>query len=140
MHLSSGVRIRRIRVLFAILLFAPVVAAQTHIVSPAELRQAVETKSHQRNQNLKTVSQFLAGPHGEEVLKSAKLSAEQARAAVGALSDEELENLTAKVQQAERQFAENDFAGGRSTLAWIVLVLILAFTAFIIYFFYSFTH
>lgn len=134
MHLSSPITGTRIKAFFAILLIAPVAGAQTHIVSPADLRQAVELKSQQRAQNLKTVNEFLAGPHGEEVLKPAKLSAEQATVAVASLSDPELENLTAKVRQAERQFANNDFAGGHGTEILIIWVLVLASVAVIIYF------
>jgi len=136
MNKSAGL----LMLFLAALLAAPSLAAQSHIVSSAELHEAVEAKSYQREQNLQQVSCFLAGPHGEEVLHSAKLSMQEATDAVAHLSDEELDRLAAKTQEAERLFAENDFAGGRSAVAWVLLAVLLAFIAFVVYGLYSLTH
>jgi len=97
-----GIARGNMKVVAIVLLYATLaqdMSAQTHVVSPAELRQAVEQRSHQREQNLETVRRFMAGPHGDEVRKSAKLTSEQVTAAVASLNDQELEALTGKVKQ-----------------------------------------
>ncbi|HSK44475.1 MAG TPA: hypothetical protein VLA83_11375 [Candidatus Binatia bacterium] len=143
MRLCPGITRGYIRVVAIVLLYAVMAQnmnAQTHVVSPAELHSAVEQRSHQREQNLESVKRFLAGPHGDEVRKSSKLTSEQVTAAVASLNDEELEALNAKVKHAEQQFAANDFVGGRSTVAWIIVLIGLAFLALIFYGLYGLTH
>ncbi|MGZ7103583.1 MAG: hypothetical protein ACXVJ1_16215 [Candidatus Angelobacter sp.] len=143
MHFGPGITRGNVKVVAVALLYATLpwdMSAQTHVVSPAELRQAVEQRSHQRERSLESVKTIMAGPHGNEVRKSAKLTSEQVTAAVASLNDEELEALTGKVKQAEQQFAANDFVGGNSTVAWIVVIIGLAVLALVFYGLYGLTH
>ena len=143
MHFGSGMTSSNIRVVAVVLLYTVLardLSAQTHVVSLAELRQAVELRSHQREQNMKTVNGFMAGPHGEEVRQSARLTSQQVTAAVASLNDQELEALSRKVTQAEQHFAAHDFVGGSRESVAIIAALAVAFAAIIIGFLYSFTH
>jgi hypothetical protein len=99
---------------------SPAVRAQnTHLVSPTQLQQQVQTATTARQQNIDTLNQFLSTPAAEKAMKDAKVDPVQVKNAVPTLSDAELANLSARAAHAQSQFA----AGGLSTLALALIIL-----------------
>ncbi|HZZ40882.1 MAG TPA: PA2779 family protein [Acidobacteriaceae bacterium] len=99
---------------------SPAVRAQdTHLVSPTQLQQQVQTATTARQQNIETLNQFLATPTAEKAMKDAKIDPTQVKNAVPTLSDTELANLSARASHAQSQFA----AGGLTTLALALIIL-----------------
>lgn len=99
---------------------SPVARAQdTHLVTPSQLQQQVQTTSSARQQNIETLNQFLATPTAEKAMKDAKIDPVQVKNAIPTLSDAELANLSTRAAHAQSQFA----AGGLSTLALALIIL-----------------
>jgi hypothetical protein len=102
-----------------ILLAAAAQPAQSHVVSPSELRKHAVAASETRRRNADAVNGFLSSPKAEKALASAGIDAAQVKAAVSSLEDEELARLSARTQQAQA-----DFAAGRLSdrdLIWILI-------------------
>jgi hypothetical protein len=103
-------------------------AQQTHLVSPSQMQQQVQTSTAARQQNMETLNQFLATPTAEKAMKDAKIDPAQVKDAIPTLSNAELANLSARAAHAQSQFA----AGGLTTLALaliiiaVVLIILLA--------------
>jgi hypothetical protein len=130
MNFESRQSVRPLVALVLVTLFiVPIsLAAQSHVVSPADLqRQAVAT-SQVRQHNLDAVQNFLSTPVAEKAMQSAKVDPQEVKTAVSTLSNEELAQLAAKADKAQA-----DFAAGNLTerdlvliiLAVVVLVLII---------------
>jgi hypothetical protein len=92
-------------VLFA---FPPNLAAQAHVVSPAELQKETMAASQTRQGNLQTVTQFLSSQSAQKALGSAHMDPAQVKTAVSTLSDQELAQLASHSAKAQA-----DFAAGR---------------------------
>lgn len=103
-------------------------ATDTHLVSPGQLQQQVQTATTTRQQNIETLNQFLSTPTAEKAMKDAKIDPVQVKTAIPTLSNAELANLSARAAHAQSQFA----AGGLTTLALaliiiaVVLIILLA--------------
>jgi len=102
-----------IRTLFAsvlVLLFAfpSNLAAQAHVVSPADLQRQITAASQVRQRNLQTVTQFFSSPKAERALRSAHMDPVQVKTAVSSLSDLELAQLASRSTKTQA-----DFAAGR---------------------------
>ena len=115
-------RIGRISVFVAALfIVAPVLHAQTHVVSPADLQQETLTATQTRQQQIDTVNRFLSTPGAEKALKDANIDPQQVHAAVATLNDAELADLSNRASKAQ-----NDFAAGSLTnneLLWIIIAI-----------------
>ncbi len=112
-----------------LLAFSPAMRAQdTHLVSPSQMQQQVQTATAARQQNIETLNQFLATPTAAKAMKDAKVDPAQVKDAIPTLSNAELANLSARAAHAQSQFA----AGGLTTLALaliiiaVVLIILLA--------------
>src|SRR5690348_18360234 len=68
-------------------------AAQAHVVSPADLQKETMAASQARQRNLETVTQFLSSPRAQKALRSAHMDPSQVKTAVSTLSDQELAQL-----------------------------------------------
>ncbi len=104
--------------------------AQRHVVSPADLQKEITAASQARQQNIKTVQQFLSTPIAEQAMKSHQIDAQQVRVAVSTLDDEDLAQLAARANNAQADFAAGDI--GQKELIWIILavaVLVLIIVA-----------
>ena len=102
--------------------------AQNHLVSPADLQKQVMTASQQRQHNLETLQQFLSSPLAEKAMKDANINPRQVQSAIPALSDQELAQLSARADKAQRDFAAGDLSQRDILLiilAVVVLVLII---------------
>jgi hypothetical protein len=114
-----------------LLLGIPVLpAAQDHVVSPAELRQAAATEARVRQENLAQVNSFLSSKPVEKALNSARLDPVQVRKAVPTLNNEELAKLASQSAKAQKDFAAGALTNEQLTyiaiaLAAAVLVLVL---------------
>lgn len=94
-------------------------AAQTHVVNPAELHNQVVSSSQARQHNQEQVNQFFSSPLAQKALRDAHIDATQVKTAVSTLSDEELARIAARTEKAQQ-----DFAGGAITDHALVLIVI----------------
>lgn len=111
--------------LFAISCFA----ADSHVVSPADLQKEAVAASAARQRNSQSVASFLSSANAQKALAFAGMDAAQVKSAVSALNDEELARLASLIDKTQ-----TDFAAGRISdrdLIWI-LVLIAALILIIV--------
>jgi hypothetical protein len=104
--------------------------AQRHVVSPADLQKEITAASQARQQNIKTVQEFLSTPLAEQAMKSHQIDPQQVRVAVSTLDNEDLTQLAARANKAQANFAAGDI--GQKELIWIILavaVLVLIIVA-----------
>jgi Flp pilus assembly protein TadB len=94
-------------------------AAQAHVVSPADLQKETVAASQTRQRNLKTVAQFLSSPRAQKALKSAHMDPTQVKTAVSSLSDQELAQLASRSIKAQA-----DFAAGRIDDRDLLIILV----------------
>ena len=94
-------------------------AAQTHIVSPADLQTATVAATQARQRNIETIQQFLSSPVAEKALKTAHIDSHQVKQAVSRLDDQELAQLAARASKAQAEFA----AGTLSDRDLIVILI-----------------
>jgi hypothetical protein len=122
LNLRPAVRTLIASVLVAFFLIpSDLMAQQTHVVSPADLQKEITAASQARQQNLKTLEQFLSTPTAEKAMKSAKIDARQVKQAVSALDDQELARLAARADKAQVDFAAG--ALSERDLIWIILAI-----------------
>ena len=93
--------------------------AQSHVVSPADLQNAVIATTQARQKNVETIRQFVSSPTAEKALKSAHIDAKQVKDAVSRLSDSELSQLAARASKAQA-----DFVGGRLSDRDLIIILV----------------
>jgi hypothetical protein len=96
--------------------------AQSHVVNPAELQNAVVAATQTRQKNIETIRQFVSSPTAEKALKSAHIDANQVKDAVSRLSDSELSQLSARASKAQVDFA----AGTLSDRDLIIILVAIA--------------
>jgi hypothetical protein len=106
-------------ILSLILIAQPGLQAQTHVVSPAELQKDAAAATHERQQNEKTVTDFLSSSKATKALQSAHMDPAQVTSAVSHLDDEELAQLAARSQKAQA-----DFAAGRMSDRDLIIILL----------------
>ena len=103
------------------------VLAQNHVVNSKELQQQAVAASQERQAKVDRVQKFFSTEMAQKALKSAKIDQQQVKTAVSQLSDEELENIAAKTDKAQQ-----DFAAGSLTNQQITYILIALATAVIV--------
>jgi hypothetical protein len=106
-------------ILAFILVAQPGLQAQTHVVSPAELQKDAAAATRERQQNERTVTDFLSSPKATKALQSSHIDPAQVTSAVFHLDDEELAQLAARSQKAQA-----DFAAGRISDRDLIIILI----------------
>ena len=102
--------------------------AQTHVVSSADLQKELLQATQARERNLKTVGQFLSSPKAQKALQSAHMDPEKVKTAISSLSSEELAQLAARAEQAQKDFA----AGNLSDRDLLIIILGIAALVLII--------
>ncbi len=102
-------------------------AAQKHVVSPAEIQQAAVSAAQARQNNLAKVEDFFSSRQAQKALKSAHLDAVQIKQAVPTLSDQELAQLASRADKAQK-----NFAAGALTNQQITYILIALGTAIVV--------
>ncbi len=113
-------------VLVAALACSPILAEQTHVVSPAELQKQVLAVTSSRQRNMETVNGFLSSAKMQEAMGSAGINPAQVKTAVSSLNDEELARLAARSEKTQA-----DFAAGRISDHDLILIM-LGFVALIL--------
>jgi hypothetical protein len=107
-------------ILIAIFSFpASIIAAETHVVSPADLQRETIAASQARAHNLQTVTQFVSSQKAEKALRSAHIDPIRVKAAVSSLTDAELAQLASRSARAQA-----DFAGGRIDDHDLLIILV----------------
>src|SRR5258708_3610883 len=92
------------------------VLAQNHVVSPLELQKDVAASSASRQKNVAQVESFLSSEEAQRAMKSAHINYQEIKNAVRQLSDEDLAQLSARSEKAQK-----DFAAGRPSPPGLVL-------------------
>jgi hypothetical protein len=97
----------------------PALPAQTHVVSPADLRRELAAATAAREQNTETISSFLSSPEARKALQTVNLDATRISAAVSTLTDQEVADFASRAQQAQ-----TDFAAGALTERDLLLIVL----------------
>lgn len=108
--------------LTALYLMPASVWAQSHVVSPADLQKATVAAGQIRQKNLDAITQFVSSPAAEKALRSARMDPIQIKNAVSSLNDQELAQLAARAERAQREFA----AGRLSDRDLLVILVAIA--------------
>jgi hypothetical protein len=104
----------------------PSAMAQDHVVSSAEIQKDVAASASLRQKNRAQLEQFISTPEAQKALKSAHVDAAQVKNAISSLNDEELAQLSARSEQAQK-----DFVAGRLSDRDLIIIL-LAIVALIL--------
>ena len=121
MHFSVWQPVRTLMagVLVVFFAFPSNLAAQAHVVSPADLQKETLAASQTRERNLQTLTQFLSSERAQKALRSAHMDPTQVKTAVSSLSDQELAQLASRSAKAQA-----DFAAGRIEDRDLLLILV----------------
>ena len=112
-------RVLTVSVLVVVFAIQPVLQAQTHVVSPAELQDEAVAATLVHQHNRATLNRFLSSPKAEKALRAAQMDPTRVRQAVSSLSNEEISQLAARADKAQI-----DFAAGRLTDRDLLIVLL----------------
>jgi len=103
--------------------------AQDHVVSPAQIQKDVAGASAEQQQNAGKLESFLSSKEAQQAMKTAHINEQQVKTAVKELSDEDLAQLSARAEKAQREFAAGTLSD-RDLL--IILVAIAAIILIIV--------
>ena len=116
--------------LFALMFGLPGMAkAQDHVVSPAQIQKDAAQASSARQQHIEQLDGFLSTHEAQQAMKSAHMDPQQVKTAVQQLDDDDLADLSARVQKARSEFAAGTLSD-RDLL--IIVVAILAIILIIV--------
>lgn len=93
--------------------------AQTHIVNPGELHKEAVAATVNRQQNVKTLTEFFSTSTAQKGLRSAQMDPRQVTTAVATLSDADLAQLASRAQTTQM-----DFAAGRLSDRDLLIILL----------------
>ncbi|HZP05008.1 MAG TPA: hypothetical protein VFB43_08920 [Terracidiphilus sp.] len=96
-----------------------------HLVSPQTLQQQVESASHTRQQNIKTITDLLNTPIAERAMRDAHYDPIQVKTAVPTLSDQELASLAVRATDVQQKISGGVLGFGLITLLVIALIIII---------------
>lgn len=105
--------------------------AQDHVVSPADLHQALRNAAQTRRRNLDKVDRFFAQPRVEAALRNAKIDPAQVTEAVPHLADDELARLASRTDKVQRDLAAGSLTNEQ--LTYIVIALVTAVIIIVIF-------
>ena len=129
-------RLRRFGTAVLLLTFglqvAPIqsVFAEEHVISPAQLHQALVDSANTRQDNVEKIQKFFASDTVKKTLSHNMLKSGKIEKAIPFLSDEELSRLALQVQQVEKDIAAGELSNQQITyiliaLATAVIILVL---------------
>jgi hypothetical protein len=93
--------------------------AQDHVVLPSDLQKDVSAVSATRQKNLAQVDDFLSSSAAQQAMKSAHINPDQVKNAIPQMSDDELAQLSARSEKAQK-----DFAAGRISDRDLLIILV----------------
>src|SRR5258708_35886978 len=96
---------------------------QNPVVSPMELKKDVAAAATSRQKNLTQVESFLSSEEAQRAMKSAHINYQEVKNAVRQLNDEDLAQLSARSEKAQKDFAAGALRGRR------LLIILLAIAA-----------
>ena len=115
---------RLLAVCLAVLLAAPAVGAQEHVISRAALDKAIQDRVSQEQADREAILSLLQRSEVRDIAAKAGLSLDKARTAVSALQGSELQQAAEQARQVE-----NNLAGGSTTVVisttTIIIVLLI---------------
>jgi hypothetical protein len=115
---------RLLAVTLALLLVAPGVQAQTHVVDKTDLARAVAERVSRDQADRDAILSLLQRAEVRTIAARAGLSVEKAASAVSLLEGDDLHNLASQARQVQ-----NDLAGGASSIVisttTIIIVLLI---------------
>jgi hypothetical protein len=100
-------------------------AAQTHVVSPADLQQAAAAATQSRQADVARLNEFFSSPVAQNALKDAHIDATQVKTAVSSLSDQDLARFAARAQKAQKDFAAGSITDHMLLLIVIAIVIVV---------------
>ncbi|HTW47072.1 MAG TPA: hypothetical protein VMD92_03930 [Acidobacteriaceae bacterium] len=109
----------------ALLAQQPAASADTHLVSPAQLQQQVQSASADRQKNIAALTQFLSTPMAVGRMKSEHIDPAQVKNAIPSLSDAELADLSARATSAQQQFAAGTLSNNDLLIIILILVVVI---------------
>lgn len=115
---------RSLAVCLAVLVMAPAVSAQNHVIGKSALDQAVQQRVSRDQNDRQAITSLLQRHDVREVAARAGVSLEKAQAAVSTLQGSELQQIASQARAVQ-----NDLAGGASTIVisttTIIIVLLI---------------
>lgn len=121
---------RSLAVCLAVLVMAPAVSAQNHVIGKSALDKAVQDRVSRDQADRQAIASLLQREEVREVAARAGLSLEKAEAAVSTLQGTELQQMASHARAVQ-----NDLAGGQNavvistTTIIIVLLIVLLIVA-----------
>ena len=97
-----------------------VAKAQDHVVSPTDIQKDAAHASSMREQQIDLLNGFFSTKQAQQAMKSAHVDAQQVKDAVQQLDDDDLADLSARAQKAQKEFA----AGTLSDRDLLIIVLV----------------
>ena len=94
-------------------------AETAHVVSPADLHAKSAASAQGRQQNEAKVRDFLSGPLASEAMQKAHMDVGQVKEAVAQLDSQEVSQLAARADKAQK-----DFAAGYLSTRDIALIIL----------------
>jgi hypothetical protein len=127
--LKSKWRICRL-ILIPVLIFVfsllPAFSAPDHVVSPARLQQEAAAATAAREQNVRTVTEFLSSPAAVKAFESSPIKLMKVKDAVASLSDEEVAQLAARAEKAQSDFAAGTLSNSDLIIVTLGVVILIA--------------
>jgi hypothetical protein len=122
---------RSLAVCLAVLLTAPTVSAQEHVISRSALDKAVQERVSQELADREAILSLLQRSEVRDIAAKAGLSLDKAQTAVSTLQGKDLQQVAQQARQVE-----NDLAGGSTTVVisttTIILVLLIVILILVI--------
>ena len=113
--------------LSSVLLSSPAMAQQRHVVSAADLRQAITQQTQARQQTRDSLSTVLKNSQVREVASRLGLNVARAEGAVATLTTAELEQLAGPVRDLNANLAggANTVVISTTTILLIIIIIVL---------------
>ncbi len=104
--------------------------ADDHVVTPSDLHRQAVAAAQSRQEKIQSVQKFFASDAAKKALKSARIDYAKVQNVVAQMSDQELAQLAAKTDAAQKDFAAGALTNQQLTyiiiaLATAVLVIII---------------
>ena len=116
---------RRLLLVLTMTLIFPValLADSNHVVSQPDMQNQAVAASQARQQNIQKIQKFLSTDTAQQAMSSAHIDAEKVKNAVPNLNDQELAQMTQRVDKAQSAFAAGNL--GTRDIAIVVLGIVI---------------
>lgn len=104
---------------------SPAAHAQDHLVSPQTLHRQTQAATAARQENIRTLTNFLSTPTAAQAMKTAKVDPVQVRNAIPTLSSHDLASLAQRATNAQQQFAAGRLTTGMLLVIIVAIVVVI---------------